>query len=282
MSIYEALANVMKDCTAVGKDSKNPQQGYKYRGIDAVMNAVNPALTKNHVFVAPEVLETSREERTTGKGTLLIYSIAKVRYTFYAEDGSSVTAVVIGEGMDSGDKSMNKAMSAAFKYALFQVLCIPTEEMIDSEVDSPEPQAKKPAPQKKPAIKSEGYTVEEGGEKISPAQVANLKEVCKNHNMPEEKLASMYGKDSIEAMTVGDWATFRKTGEKLLKEWDEKQIEAATQEPIGPKAGIELSMLLKRKGVNIEKLCEQKGVKSLAELTGEQYTGIIKQLEKTA
>ena len=41
--------------------------------------------------------------------------------------------------MDSGDKSFNKAMSAAYKYALFQVFCVPTEEMVDSEVDSPEP-----------------------------------------------------------------------------------------------------------------------------------------------
>lgn len=143
MNIYQAINAVMKDCGAVGKDSRNPQQGYQYRGIDAVMNALNPALTKNHVFVAPEVLEQTREERQTSKGGLLIYSIVKVRYTFFAEDGSSVSAVVMGEGMDSGDKATNKAMSAAFKYALFQTFCIPTEEMIDSEIDSPEPQPKK-------------------------------------------------------------------------------------------------------------------------------------------
>lgn len=155
MNIYEAISRVMEDCGSVGKTSKNTQQGYKYRGIDAVMNALNPALRKNKVFVVPEVLEQSREERTTNKGGLLIYSITKVKYTFYAEDGSSVTATVIGEGMDSGDKSMNKAMSAAFKYALFQTFCIPTEEMIDSEVDSPEPtpktsQRRSQPPQEKP------------------------------------------------------------------------------------------------------------------------------------
>lgn len=138
-NIYQAINAVMKDCGAVGKDSMNPQQGYRYRGIDAVMNALNPALVKNGVFVVPEVLEQTREEREKAKGGLLIYSIVKVRYTFIAEDGSSVSAVVMGEGMDSGDKATNKAMSAAFKYALFQTFCIPTEEMIDSETDSPEP-----------------------------------------------------------------------------------------------------------------------------------------------
>jgi hypothetical protein len=68
----------------------------------------------------------------------LIYSICTIKYTFYAEDGSSVSATVIGEGMDSGDKATNKAMSIAFKYACFQVFCIPTEEMKDPDADTPE------------------------------------------------------------------------------------------------------------------------------------------------
>lgn len=137
--IYQAINAVMEDCGAVGKDMVNhQQQGYKYRGIDAVVNALNPALRKAKVFASPEVLETTREERRTAKGGLLIYSVAKVKYTFFAADGTSVSAIVIGEGMDSGDKSMNKAMSAAYKYALCQVFCIPTEEMVDSEVDSPQ------------------------------------------------------------------------------------------------------------------------------------------------
>jgi len=103
------------------------------------MNVFQPLLAKNKVFVVPEVLDQAREERTTAKGSLLIYSNLKMKYTFYAEDGSSVSAVVIGEGMDSGDKASNKAMSVAMKYAMFQVFCIPTEEMHDSEEDGPEP-----------------------------------------------------------------------------------------------------------------------------------------------
>lgn len=137
--IYDLISRVMDEIGAVGKTSRNETQRYMFRGIDAVMNALNPALRTNGVFVVPEVLEMSREERNGKNGGVLIYSVVKVKYTFYAPDGSSVFAVVMGEGMDSGDKSMNKAMSAAFKYACFQVFCIPTEEMKDSETDSPEP-----------------------------------------------------------------------------------------------------------------------------------------------
>ena len=129
MNIFESINMVMAEVGAVGKTSKNQQQGFMYRGIDAVMNALNPALVKYKVFVVPEVLEQTREERTNAKGTTLLYSLIKVKFTFYAEDGSSVSATVIGEGMDSGDKATNKAMSIAFKYACFQVFCIPTEEM---------------------------------------------------------------------------------------------------------------------------------------------------------
>ena len=125
--IYGKIASIMRECPAIGKDQRNAQQGYAYRGIDDVMNALQNLLPKYGVFYVPEVVDAKREERTTAKGGNLIYSVLKVKYTFYAEDGSHVSAVVQSEGMDSADKSSNKAMSAACKYALFQVFNIPTK-----------------------------------------------------------------------------------------------------------------------------------------------------------
>lgn len=168
MNIFEAINNVMADIGSVGKNQKNATQGFMYRGIDAVMNAINPALVKNKVFVVPTVLEQTREERTTNKGGLLIYSICKIKFTFYAEDGSSVEAITIGEGMDSGDKATNKAMSIAFKYACFQVFCIPTEEMADPDAESHEVAPKR------------SKDTQVAAEKISPEQkVAILKELTR-------------------------------------------------------------------------------------------------------
>lgn len=136
--IYEAISNVMKDVGIVGKNDSNDFDHYKYRGIDAVMNALNPAMIKNKVFVAPNVIDAKREERAGKNGTVMMYSVLTVEYTFYTDDGSSVKATVIGEAMDRSDKSTNKAMSAAFKYACFEVFCIPTEEMEDADKESPE------------------------------------------------------------------------------------------------------------------------------------------------
>lgn len=133
--IYQAIIGVMADIGAIGKEKKNAQQGFKYRGIDDVMNALQPVMVQHGLFVVPEIIDQRREERQTNRGGNLIYSVCTVRYTFYAKDGSSVQCVVIGEGMDSGDKATNKAMSIAFKYACFQVFCIPTEEMKDPDAE---------------------------------------------------------------------------------------------------------------------------------------------------
>ena len=133
--IYQAIIGVMSDIGVIGKEKKNAQQGFKYRGVDDVMNALQPVMVQHGLFVVPEIIDQKREDRQTNRGGNLIYSVCTVRYTFYAKDGSSVQCVVVGEGMDSGDKATNKAMSIAFKYACFQVFCIPTEEMKDPDAE---------------------------------------------------------------------------------------------------------------------------------------------------
>lgn len=155
--IYQQIPKIMQEMEAV-KKAKRTQEGgrsFAYRGIDDVMNAMWPLLSKYHVFVIPEVLEHHREERTTKKDSTLLYSILRIRYSFVAEDGSSIQAITIGEGMDSGDKASNKAMAVAFKYALFQVFCIPTEDMAasdpDGQVYSVQPQRQ---PQQRQAVSS--------------------------------------------------------------------------------------------------------------------------------
>lgn len=203
MNIYQSINAVMKDCGFIAKDSKNTMQNYKFRGIDAVMNALNPALIKNKVFVVPEVLDQTREERHTAKGGLLIYSIVKVRYSFYAEDGSCVTACVIGEGMDSGDKATNKAMSAAFKYACFQTFCIPTEEMKDSEDDSPEPVAK--------------------NDRISEIKVAALRAKCKAEGVPEERIMRLYQVKRLEDITEAKHSNIIQFWDRIVSDGNESE-----------------------------------------------------------
>ena len=138
--IYPAIMVVMEEIGFIGKTRKNPQQGYSFRGIDDVLNNLQPALIKAKVFVVPRMIEVHREEKPTKQGGVLTYTTVKAEFDFCsAEDGSKVTAATYGEGMDTSDKSTNKAMSAALKYAIIQTFAIPTEELIDSERDHNEP-----------------------------------------------------------------------------------------------------------------------------------------------
>jgi hypothetical protein len=149
-AVYKAIAGVAKDLSEVGisKGSRNQQQGFQFRGIDAVYNALSPALVKNGLVILPRITDRTVTERVTKNGAVLFYVVVKAEFDFVAtEDGSSHTIVTFGEAMDSGDKATNKAMSIAYKYAAFQAFCIPTEETAqdpDAEIHHPVAQPTKP------------------------------------------------------------------------------------------------------------------------------------------
>lgn len=192
MNIYESIAKIMEEVPAITKSDKNTTQGFAYRGIDKVMNAMQPLLAKHKVFIVPECLERNREEKTTSKGGNLIYSILKMKYRFYAEDGSFVEAITVGEGMDSGDKSSNKAMAIAMKYAMFQVFCIPTEADDDPDKSTPEPS--KPSTERI----TEAKTVEE--KKATASQVKILADKYTGDNL--KKLLEMNNVEKLEDLTL--------------------------------------------------------------------------------
>jgi hypothetical protein len=142
--IYKKMSDVMKEIGPVTKDQKNAQQGFKFRGIDQFVNALHPALVKNGVFMAPRAVRFDQEIKdviraSSGKPGVDKHVSIMMEYDFYAEDGSKVTVGPIpAEGLDSGDKATNKALSAALKYALIQTFSVPTEDMAEADLESPE------------------------------------------------------------------------------------------------------------------------------------------------
>ncbi|HHJ4353304.1 ERF family protein [Citrobacter freundii] len=137
--VYAAISAVAKDMatTGISKDRKNAQQGFNFRGIDQVYNALAPALVNHGLLILPRITERTVTERTTQKGGVLFYVVVKADFDFVStEDGSIHTVTTYGEAMDSGDKATNKAMSIAYKYAAFQTFCIPTEQTaIDADAE---------------------------------------------------------------------------------------------------------------------------------------------------
>jgi hypothetical protein len=141
MSVYKAINAVQSDLakTGISKDSTNTFDNYKFRGIDAVYNALSPLLARHGLCILPRMISRSCEERQSAKGGALFYVTVEAEFDFVcAEDGSKHTVKTYGEAMDRGDKATNKAMSAAYKYAAFQTFAIPTEGDNDADAQTHE------------------------------------------------------------------------------------------------------------------------------------------------
>lgn len=136
--IYGKIAAILKETKAITKSEKNQQQGFKFRGIDNVMNELHELFAKNDVFILQEVQGFTTENRPTKSGGTNTFTRTTIKFCYMTTDGSHVDTVNVGEAMDSGDKGMNKAMSIALKYSLLQMFLIPTEEPKDPDLTTPE------------------------------------------------------------------------------------------------------------------------------------------------
>lgn len=138
LGVHKAVVEVTKSLSAVGigKDSRNQEQKFNYRGIDDVLNALSPLFAKHNLLITPNVLERTVIEGKTKSGGTLWKITVKVEYRVWsAEDGSSLVCTTYGEAMDSADKATNKAMSAAYKYLAIQLFAIPVEGTPDADAE---------------------------------------------------------------------------------------------------------------------------------------------------
>jgi len=128
-TIVQLLNDVAAQVGAVGKSGRNTQQGYSFRGVDAVVNAAFPALRKHGVLITPNLRSHHYSTVEVGKNrTPMAHVVVEVEYTFHGPAGDTIVCSAPGEAMDSGDKATPKAMSVAYRTALLQALTLPTDE----------------------------------------------------------------------------------------------------------------------------------------------------------
>jgi hypothetical protein len=124
MEARQIILAVMQEVQGLAKKDKNTHQGFAFRGIDAVMNAVGPALRTHGGFVVPSVVDKTHEIMN-GKLNLVRISVS---FAVYGTEGEPIVGTVAAEAFDSGDKATAKAMSVAYRTFLLQLLCLPTDE----------------------------------------------------------------------------------------------------------------------------------------------------------
>jgi hypothetical protein len=200
MEVYKAIAAVQGELAKVGisKDRRNTQgTGYNFRGIDDVYAALAPLLAKNGLCVIPRMTERSMIERTTKNGGAIFYTTVKAEFDFVAvADGSKHTACTYGEAMDTSDKSTNKAMSAAYKYAAFLTFAIPTDGDNDADAATHEVQARTT---------------------ISNEQFAELSDLVERTNTDLEPLCKYYKIDALAMLPAAKFGHCKAQLAKKIK-----------------------------------------------------------------
>jgi hypothetical protein len=139
--VFQAISAVQADLAkiGIGKDQKNQQQGFKFRGIDDILNTVAPLLAKHNLIIIPNVLDREAVERTTANGRALFYTFLTIQYHFISsEDGSEFVTTIQAESMDSGDKGLPKCLSIAYKYLAIQTFAIPIVGAEDPDFETHE------------------------------------------------------------------------------------------------------------------------------------------------
>jgi hypothetical protein len=132
--IYKSLQNVNDEINAIAKDKKG--YGYKFRGIDDILNVFGPLFKKNKIVTRRKNVKiTQILDENQDPNKKQIHFMIEVLYGFISlEDGSEIETLGFASGMDKLDKGLLCAISNSFKYVMFEFFCIPVEGIIDSDM----------------------------------------------------------------------------------------------------------------------------------------------------
>jgi hypothetical protein len=195
-NIYQLLAEVMREVPAVAKKERNQQQNFSFRGIDAVLNAVSPVLSKYGVVVTPKLVSIEYGTTLIGKDARATGHVhVTVEYIFWGPNGDFISTIVPAEAMDYGDKATAKVMSVAFRTALLQTLSLQTDDK-DADHDTYERSA--------PVERDPDPLVSEGNKQRIVVAFADI-------GMQVDQFLTLGG------VTYSEWDALRETGRvKLL------------------------------------------------------------------
>lgn len=212
IAVLQGISQVMASFAehGIAKNGKNESQGFKFRGIDDVLNRLSKHLVEANLVIIPQVMSRDVSERTNSRGNALFYVTLNVAYTIVSTiDGSEYTVVTVGEAMDSGDKATNKALSIAYKYMAFQLFAIPIDEDADRQ-----------SHEVKPKVSNEP-TMTDNDVKI-------IKDLLDKAEMAEQQLLTVYKASKLHDIQLKHFAIIvDKLQEKVAQKEKEVQLRKA-------------------------------------------------------
>lgn len=140
------LAEVAAEVQRVPKTGRNKAQGYDYATEADVADVVRGALSARRVALVPSFEVIDRDTGTTKSGSVMRYVTVRADYQIIDGDtGEVVHFTGVGEGQDTGDKAIYKAMTGATKYAMLKLFQISTGDDPEADERAAQAQAKQAA-----------------------------------------------------------------------------------------------------------------------------------------
>lgn len=145
LNIYEKLLLISTDLQTVAKNLEIKMGNNKYKAVGEadVLRAVKPLELQHRVYSYPverEIIESGTIESIDYNGNVKkqLFERIKVVYRFINIDKPEefVDMTSYGDGIDSGDKSVGKAMTYADKYALLKAYKMVTGDDPDQEASN--------------------------------------------------------------------------------------------------------------------------------------------------
>lgn len=137
-NLHQRLSAIMGELGAMKPQGHNSHSNYDYITYSQISEAARLLFVKHGVFMTPSLTKHTTTPVLSAKGNQNLLSEVEVTYTFYnidkPEDYLAISSV--GQGMDTGDKAVYKALTGAHKYMLFKTFNVGTDD--DAEKESPE------------------------------------------------------------------------------------------------------------------------------------------------
>lgn len=121
-NLYQKISQVMKDIQYLSKDDriKFKETDYKAMSEEKVTSTVRESLINNGLVIIPFEQEAGKTGNMSTVNTK--YKIIDI------DTGQFEVLASSGEGVDTQDKGVGKAMTYAYKYMLLRTFAIPTGE----------------------------------------------------------------------------------------------------------------------------------------------------------
>ncbi len=138
MNIYEKMLGITSELSRVAKNLEVGfgQSKYKATGEADVLAAIKPLEAQYKIYSFPvkrEIIETGEMETKSGTKNLFLRIATTYRFVNVEKPDEFIEITSYGDGVDSQDKSVGKAMTYSDKYALMKAYKIITGDDPDQD-----------------------------------------------------------------------------------------------------------------------------------------------------